>query len=219
MKRIKDNYLDAIESVISLAGKRVLEIGCGNGSRTIQIADRCREVVAIEPDVKLIDTAKSERSKPNISYEVGSADKLAFDPHVFDTIFFTLSFHHVPTTLMTNAVEEALRVVTENGHIIFLEPAFTGSFFEAEIHFDACDGDERKEKATAYATMLSDQRLDEIAELADETIFLFDGVEDFMASLQPKKGTKDEIENYLNGHGFVLKADRRINIFQRRSRS
>ncbi len=216
MKRIKDNYLDVIETVIPLAGKRVLEIGCGNGSRTIQIAERCREVIAIEPDSELIVEAKSKHLRPNISYEVGSADKLAFDHHLFDIVFFTLSFHHIPIDLMTKAIEEALHVVTENGFIIFLEPAFTGSFFEAEIRFDACDGDERKEKAAAYMAMLLHQRLREIAELTDETIFAFDGVNDFMESLHPKQGSRDEISTYLEKCGYILRADRRINIFQPR---
>ncbi len=217
MKRIKDDYLETIESVIPLAGKRILEIGCGNGSRTIQIAERCREVIAIEPNAVLIAEAKTERCRSNISYQEGSADQLAFESHEFDIVFFTLSFHHVPTDRMTKAIEEALRVVTDTGCIIFLEPAFTGSFFDAEIRFDACDGDERKEKAAAYATMLSNRSLNEIAELVDETIFAFDDVEDFIRSLQPKKGTKDEIEDYLKTYGFILNAHRRINIFQRRS--
>lgn len=219
MKRIKDDYLKTIESVTPFEGKRVLEIGCGNGSRTIQIAERCREVVAIEPNGLLVAEAKTERGRSNISYQEGSADCLTFEPHVFDIVFFTLSFHHVPTDRMTKAIEEALRVVTDTGYIIFLEPAFTGSFFDAEIRFNACDGDERKEKAAAYTAILSDQHLTEVAELTDETIFSFDGVEDFMTSLQPKKGTKDEIESYLKECDFVLNANRRINIFQRRSSS
>jgi ubiquinone/menaquinone biosynthesis C-methylase UbiE len=217
MQRIKDNYLQTIETVIAFAGKRVLEIGCGNGSRTIQIAERCREVIATDPNEDLIAQAKAEQSRPNISYNVASADALSFDPHIFDVVFFTLSFHHVPIDRMEKVIDEALRVVAANGHILFLEPAFTGSFFEAEMRFDACDGDERKEKASAYASMLSHQGLVEIAELADETIFTFDGADDFMSSLHPKKGSKMEIDNFLRKHDNVLKADRRINIFQPRN--
>lgn len=214
MKRIKDNYLDVIESVVPLTGKRILEIGCGDGSRTIQIAERCREVVAIEPDEKLVAEAKSKRGRSNVAYDTGSADKLVFDAYAFDVVFFTLSFHHVPIDLMTKAIEEALRVVTENGHIIFLEPSFTGSFFEAEIRFDACDGDERKAKAIAYTTMLLHQGLCEVAELTDETIFKFYDSNDFIESLHPKKGSRDEITTFLEKYGYMLKADRRINIFK-----
>lgn len=41
MKRIKDTYLSTIQSLVSLEDKTVLEVGCGDGTRTIQIADHC----------------------------------------------------------------------------------------------------------------------------------------------------------------------------------
>lgn len=216
MKRLKDSYLDTIESILPLSDKNVLEIGCGNGDRTVQIAARCKAIVAIDPNEDGIRRAQQEPAGTNISYHVGSADRLPFEDHSFDVVFFTLSLHHVPVAQMSTAIDEALRVARSEGHLVFLEPAFEGSFFEAEKKFEACDGDERKEKAQAYVALLSHPHLEEVAELPDETVFQFDSLEDYTSTMSPKKGTKEEILCFLEAHQFILQARRRINIFRRK---
>ena len=47
-----------------LRGKRVLEIGCGDGRITRRYADRATQVVAIDPDADLISQAL-ESTPPN----------------------------------------------------------------------------------------------------------------------------------------------------------
>lgn len=218
MERIKDGYLETLQKVVSLSGKKVLEVGCGNGSRTIQIADKCSEVFAIDPNKTAITQAKEERSRLNTHYFEGVADNLSFESQAFDLVFFTLSLHHVPKEQMVKAIDEAVRVVRPEGYIAFLEPAFDGSFFQAEICFDACDGDERKEKALAYAAMLSHPGLQEVAELPDETVFQFSSLDDFLTNMNPKKGESVKIKAFLENHKFILNAQRRLNIFQSRKK-
>lgn len=214
MKRIKDTYLSTIQSLVSLEGKTVLEVGCGDGTRTIQIANHCAYVTAIEPNVEQLEKAKREHPLSNGKYLVASADALPMKSQEVDVIFFTLSFHHVPIDSMHQAIDEALRVIKPNGYIIFLEPAFTGTFFDAEISFDACDGDERKEKAAAYLAMLSHVGLREVGECTDETVSSLESVDDFIGSLSPKKGTKTDFEKFLKHENYILRAGRRINVFQ-----
>lgn len=214
MERIKDGYLETLKKVISLSGKKVLEVGCGNGARTIQIAEVCLEVSAIDPNISALNQAKIDHLRPNIHYALGEADALNFADASFDLVFFTLSLHHVPVAKMDQAIQEAVRVCKKDGHIAFLEPAFEGSFFEAEIRFDACDGDERKEKAFAYAAMLSHPHLREVAELPDETVFRFDSVDDFVTSMHPKNEDRAALTSFLQERNFILQAQRRLNIFQ-----
>lgn len=216
MERMKDTYLETIQTVFPLTGKRVLEVGCGDGSRTIQIAQQCSEVVAIDPDIALILQAQGAHERYNISYQEGSANELLFDSRSFDVVFFTLSFHHIPIEHMNKSINEALRVVKLDGGIVFFEPSFDGSFFDAEIQFDACDGDERKEKAAAYAAMLSHPGLNEVCELHDETVFTFDDQADFIKTMHPKQNRNEELLSFLHKHHFILHANRRINIFRPR---
>ncbi|MDB5260269.1 MAG: Methyltransferase type 11 [Candidatus Nomurabacteria bacterium] len=213
MKRIKEEFLDKLEKVVKLKNKRVLEIGCGVGTRSIQIAKRSKHLTAIEPSTKLIQEAKKTNSLENIDYQVGKAEKLKFSKGMFDAVIFTLSLHHVPPVKINNAIKEANRVVKKGGYIVFLEPTHDGNFFESEVKFDACDGDERKDKAFAYYSILSYKGYKEVAEIPDETVFQFDSYEDFIKSMNPKKNKK-EIKNFLEANNYILTASRRINIFK-----
>lgn len=212
MQRIKEEFLDKLTSKFSLTGKKVLEIGCGGGSRSIKIAALCESLDAIDPDEKSIDSASVNSSAPNITYNQGHAEHLTFNDETFDVVIFTLSLHHVPKKSMNAAIEEAVRVSKSDGKIVFLEPTHQGSFFESEILFGASDGDERMEKAHAYSVMLSNKRLKEVVEIPDETVFKFDSVDDFVTAFAPNKNLGG-IETFLKEHDFILNAHRRINIF------
>lgn len=213
MKRLKDEFLNKLEAFTPLTNLAVLEIGCGIGGRTVDIADRCDQLSALEPDPKLLAKAKELNARSNISYLLGSAGVLPFEDQTFEIIIFTLSLHHVPINKMATAIGEAVRVTKKDGFVVFLEPQHSGSFFEAELLFDACDGDERKEKARAYFEMLAFRNYREVAEIEDETIFSFESAEDFTQDLNPKKNLS-QLVDFLETHQFILNAKRRINIFQ-----
>jgi ubiquinone/menaquinone biosynthesis C-methylase UbiE len=213
MQRIKEEFLDKLETILPLQGKEVLEVGCGEGTRSIAIAKRCKKLAAVDPDAELIKKAQLENQSGNIAYEVASAEHLPFEKDMFDVVIFTLSLHHVPMDRMTNAIDEALRVVRADGFIVFLEPEFDGTLFESEIFFDAFDGDERKQKAFAYFTMLNHPKLREVSEIMDETIWKLDSVEDFIESMNPKRNI-DQLKTFLEKNNYILRAARRINVFQ-----
>lgn len=211
MQRTSEQFLVNTNAVIPFSGKFVLEIGCGSGNYSKQIATLADSLIAIDPNEQSIVEAKKISSAENISYRVGSATELDFENSVFDIVVFTLSFHHIPENQMQRAIEEAVRVVKTTGHIVFLEPAMDGTFFEAEILFDACDGDERKEKESAYRAILESKSLKNISELDDETVFIFTSVEDFIEALNPKKNL-EKLSSFLELHRMTLCAKRRINI-------
>jgi|SRR3989338_1036906 len=212
MKRVKEEFLNKLENIASLKNLDILEIGCGDGTRTAQIAERCNKVIGIEPDAKLIQIAK-ERCISNALFQISAGEEIKFDDNSCDMVIFTLSLHHIPINKMTVAISESIRVVKPDGYIVFLEPTETGSFFEAELHFDASDGDERAEKKAAHAAMLSHSGLHAAEEIADETVFQFDSTDDFIHTMNPKKNL-NELNEFLKAHNYILNAQRRINIFK-----
>lgn len=213
MKRLKDEYLDLIEQKVPLSLKSVLEVGSGNGGRTKQLAKRGAFVTAIEPNVELVEYAKANNQDANITYLAGKAEVLGFQDAYFDIVLFTLSFHHVPFEMMQKALEEAVRVTKKGGHVIFLEPTEDGTFFDAEIGFDACDGDERENKKVAYGMLKRFSGYTEVGEIQDETVLQFDSLEDFMKAMSPKTNV-EKLGEFLEANSYTLNAHRRINIFQ-----
>lgn len=214
MKRLKDEYLDLIERKVPLSLKSILEIGSGNGGRTKQLAKRGAFVTAIEPNAELVEYAKANNNPDaNITYLPGKAEALGFQNAYFDIVLFTLSFHHVPFEMMQKALEEAVRVTKKGGHVIFLEPTENGTFFDAEIGFDACDGDERENKKVAYGMLKNFKDYTEVAEIEDETVLQFDSLDDFTKAMSPKSNVEN-LEQFLEANSYTLNAHRRINIFQ-----
>ncbi len=213
MQKVTDTIFETIDTLVALGSAHVLEIGAGNGKRTVEIAKRCVHVEAVEPDAAMVAMARETNAQPNITYTMASADVLPFEDDLFEVTIFTLSLHHVPPALMTQAIDEAVRVTKQDGHIIFIEPTFTGSCFEAEILFDAWDGDERRNKALAYAAMLGHAAIKEVTECSSEMAIQFQSVDDFITSLQPKRDV-DQIGSFLDRHGYILTAQRRINVFR-----
>ena len=211
MIRISEEFIEKTDSIVQFSGKTVLEIGCGKGHYTIQLARVAGSVTAIDPDAESIGIAIVRNVGDSVYYKIGSAVMLDFQDESFDIVVFTLSLHHVPDLEMITAINEAIRVVKNNGYIVFLEPATEGTFFDAELMFDACDGDERKEKELAYNVIMSHPNLEHIRELNDRTVFEFDSVEDFVQSLQPKINT-EQLLDFLAGYNFALEAKWKINI-------
>ncbi len=213
MQRLNDTFLQTIDEKVGLKGKTVLEVGCGNGKKSIALANKCSKLVAIDPDANAIATANTDYPAANLTYAVGSAENLAFDNDTFDLVIFSLSLHHVPIGRMHDAIKEAKRVTKPSGNVVFLEPAFNGGFFEAEVLFGASDGDERKEKAAAYFALLDSDILKDEVEYFDEITFVFESDQDFVEHMEPKRNL-DQVHEFLKAHDYTLKAQRRINIYR-----
>jgi ubiquinone/menaquinone biosynthesis C-methylase UbiE len=213
MQHLNDGFRDRLKPY--LAGTSALEIGCGNGTRTQEIAAYFTCLTGIDPDPDLIATANSINRCNNITFQVGSAEKLAFPDNSFGAVLFPLSFHHVPVDRMQRTIAEAARVVTPAGHVIFIEPTHEGSLIEAELLFGCCDGDERKAKALACYHMLAAKQLTEVCEFYGESLFLFDSEQDFFENIAWKEGTQAALCDYLERHNYKLSAKRRINVFRK----
>jgi 2-polyprenyl-3-methyl-5-hydroxy-6-metoxy-1,4-benzoquinol methylase len=83
-----------IERFVSLRRKRVLEVGCGDGRLTFQLAPLASSVLAIDPDPPSIDEAawqQKRRGIGNIDFQVGSIERLSAAGAPFDVALFSWS--------------------------------------------------------------------------------------------------------------------------------
>ena len=122
MERDKDQReIRTIEQLTNLDGKYVLEIGCGDGRLTAELADKAKKYVAIDPDNKSL--AQASAKIPGVEFRIGSGESLEFENASFDLVLFTLSLHHQESRL---ALQEAHRVLREGGQVIIVEPTADG---------------------------------------------------------------------------------------------
>lgn len=83
-----------IQRFVSLKGRSILELGCGDGRLTRQFAPFASTVVAVEPDPAKIALARRTATSEgigNISFRVGSAERLRVGGAHFDIALFSWS--------------------------------------------------------------------------------------------------------------------------------
>lgn len=109
------------ERVIGSAEGRVLEIGVGSGLNLARYPQAVRELVALEPDPKLIGMArqKSAEHERSVSFLEASAESIPLEDHSVDTVVSTWTMCTIPN--IRRALEEMRRVLKPSGQLLFVE--------------------------------------------------------------------------------------------------
>jgi ubiquinone/menaquinone biosynthesis C-methylase UbiE len=107
------------------SGHRVLDVGCGTGSLTIQLKRLNPEtdVVGLDPDPKALALAKrkAERAAASIQFDQGFGDELPYPDGSFDRVLSSLMFHHVPTDEKGKTLRAVRRVLKHCGEFHMLD--------------------------------------------------------------------------------------------------
>ena len=81
------------------AGDTVLDVACGPGVTTCDLAEVTGRAVGIDVTPAMIEQAKELQRKKNlnnVTWHVGSVPPLPFDDQAFSVVFTRYSFHHFP---------------------------------------------------------------------------------------------------------------------------
>jgi ubiquinone/menaquinone biosynthesis C-methylase UbiE len=87
-------HLAALRRLGDFAGRRVLEMGCGEGRLTLGIATDAAHVFAFDPDADAIGRASDalpDELAERVTYKVASATQIELEPHSFDLAVFSWS--------------------------------------------------------------------------------------------------------------------------------
>ena len=96
-------------------GKSVLEIGCGIGMDSYQMAKHGLQVTGIDLTDVAIQVVKQRFSREGINgdFQTGDATNLAFEDNTFDYVYSFGVLHHTQDT--EKAIDEAYRVLKKGG--------------------------------------------------------------------------------------------------------
>jgi 2-polyprenyl-6-hydroxyphenyl methylase/3-demethylubiquinone-9 3-methyltransferase len=117
--------LNHIDKLVGIAGKRVLDVGCGGGILAESIALRGADVVGIDLSEKPLKVAQLHRletldagKKLSLNYELISAEDIARrEPSAFDCVTCMEMLEHVPEPIST--VRACASLAKPGSHVFF----------------------------------------------------------------------------------------------------
>ena len=110
----------AVLTAATFDGARVIDIGCGDGTYTHELAELARpaQVHGVDPAREAIEVARASGGQGRcVTFEVAGAYALPHDPDAFDVAVLRGVLHHVGRPL--DALREALRVAPT---VVIVEP-------------------------------------------------------------------------------------------------
>lgn len=112
--------LNYIDSRANLAGKRVLDVGCGGGILSESMAQRGAQVTGIDMADKSLQVAQLHalESGVQLEYRCVAVEALAQEaPHTFDVVTCMEMLEHVPDP--ASVVRACATLVKPGGHVFF----------------------------------------------------------------------------------------------------
>ncbi len=129
-------YRRHVLALLALRGReRVLDIGCGTGTLTRCLAAALTDkseslVVGLDAAPRMIQVARRKgASLPNIRFDVGVAEALAYPDAAFDAAVSTFFFHHLDADLKRRSLRELRRVVKPGGRIVIVDVDVPSNWF------------------------------------------------------------------------------------------
>ena len=123
------NFDDAADDR-RLAGRKVLDLGCGYGGRTVYYAERCAaaHVTGIEISAEVVDRCRrfaKARDVENVGFEVAFAEELPFSDSSFEAVVSYDVLEHVADPV--KAISEISRVLEPGGDAWLVFPTYLGA--------------------------------------------------------------------------------------------
>jgi SAM-dependent methyltransferase len=145
-----DDELDLLDELVPLAGREIVELGCGPARLARALLQRHpgARVTALEVDER--QHAKNLASpQQRLAFVAAGAQAIPFPDARFDVALMLKSLHHVPMPLMAQALGEVARVLRPGGFLYVSEPIYAGAFNELIRRFN----DERVVRGAAQEAL------------------------------------------------------------------
>ena len=177
--RVERDELIVLNRLVPLAAQDIIELGCG-------AARLARELLARYPATRVtgleVDAIQHARNlaapAERLRFIAAGAQAIPLPDAQFDLALMLKSLHHVPQSIMDQALAEVRRVLRPGGHLYVSEPVFAGALNEITRLFN----DEQAVRAAAQAALdralatgawaqVAERRFDMPAHFADFAAF------------------------------------------------
>lgn len=226
--RVVAQELDLLAELVPLAGRQIIELGCGGAPLARQLLARHADctVTALEVDERQL--AKNLQSpQDRLQFVCAGAQAIPFPADRFDLALMLKSLHHVPLDLLATALSEIHRVLRPQGLLYVSEPVFAGELNEVMRLFH----DEELVRAAALQALhsaVASGAWEQVAEVHFQTPVHFASFDDFhrrMVGVTFQTHALDEatlarvrarFEPHLGPDGAHFSRPMRVNLLRRR---
>ena len=118
-------HTEVLAEAVTFAGRRVLEVGCGDGRLLGWLAGKAALAVGLDPDSAQLARATASAGAGLLVRATG--ERLPFATAAFDLALLFNSLHHVPADRQSTALAEAARVLRPGGRLLVLAPNYAAA--------------------------------------------------------------------------------------------
>ncbi len=117
--RVAERAQQLVRTANPQPGQRLLDVGCGNGTAAVHLAEALRlAVTGVDIDTDQIAAAELQGDGlPAVRFLVADATTLPFADDEFDIVFTSKTTHHIPE--WQRALAEMTRVLKPDGYLLY----------------------------------------------------------------------------------------------------
>lgn len=117
---------DVLTDTLAVAGKQLIDVGCGNGHLVRHLARHGAQVLGVECSPRQLAAAHAAARVADETIVEGVGQALPAADASADIVVFFNSLHHIPGEHMATALNEACRVLRADGVVYVAEPLAEG---------------------------------------------------------------------------------------------
>lgn len=106
---------DLVDLLAPRPAERVLDLGCGTGDLTRQIAERGASVLGLDASSEMVSEAERKHAAAGIEFRVGDGQELRFEAE-FDAVFSNATLHWMPRA--DDVAQGVLRALKPGGRFV-----------------------------------------------------------------------------------------------------
>jgi SAM-dependent methyltransferase len=219
---------EVLAEFVDVAGKRVVDVGCGAGALVRWLRSQHADVIGVECGEVMLRMARESDPDHLESYLEGVGQDLPLDDGEFDVVVYSYSLHHVPAAHMVDALREAGRVLRRDGTLYVVEPIAAGPGHEVIKLID--DETEVRTQAQAALEQADGVGLDLLTESRYNSRMVLTGADaliERVVGVDPRRAQRmeehrDEFVERFNRlatpveGGYALDQENRVKVFRKR---